>query len=98
MTHPRVAAYRHRTFNAGFLAMNPKARPSQPDPVQSAEATSSLPRKRSLNVVSSSELARAADVERWLAECARLAVDLVVVASGPVARDVMTASPTRHPI
>jgi hypothetical protein len=32
MTHPRVAAYRHRTFNAGFLAMNPKARPSQPDP------------------------------------------------------------------
>jgi len=69
-----------------------------PDPVRSAEATSSLPRKRPLNVVSSSELARAADVERWLAECARLAVDLVVVASGPVARDVMTASPTRHPI
>jgi hypothetical protein len=32
MTHPRVAAYWHRAFNAGFLTMNPKARPSQPDP------------------------------------------------------------------
>ena len=46
------------------------------------------------HVVSSSGLARAADVERWLAESARLAVDLVVVASGPAARAVMTASPT----
>ena len=32
MTHRRVAAYWYRTFNAGFLAMNPEARPSQPDP------------------------------------------------------------------
>jgi hypothetical protein len=32
MTHQRVAASGHRTFNAGFLAMNPNGRPSQPDP------------------------------------------------------------------
>jgi len=31
-THHRVAAYGHRTFNAGFLAMNLQGRPSQPDP------------------------------------------------------------------
>jgi hypothetical protein len=37
MTHPQVAAYRHRTFNAGFLAMNPKARLSQPDPSATAD-------------------------------------------------------------
>jgi hypothetical protein len=32
MTHQRVAACGHRTCNAGFLARNPGARPSQPDP------------------------------------------------------------------
>jgi len=32
-THQRGAAYGHRTFNAGFLAMNPKGRPSQADPL-----------------------------------------------------------------
>jgi hypothetical protein len=31
-THRRGAAYRHRTFNAGFPAANLKGRLSQPDP------------------------------------------------------------------
>jgi hypothetical protein len=39
MTHPRVAAYWHRAFNAGFLTMNPKARPSQPDPSETLEGS-----------------------------------------------------------
>jgi hypothetical protein len=34
MTHCRTAAYGHRTFNVGFLAMNPKGRLSQPDPLR----------------------------------------------------------------
>jgi len=32
-TRWRTAAYGHRTFNVGFLAMNPKVRLSQPDPL-----------------------------------------------------------------
>jgi hypothetical protein len=32
MTRRRAAAYGHRAFNAGFPAMNPIGRPSQPDP------------------------------------------------------------------
>ena len=43
MTHPRVAAYWHRTFNAGFLAMHPKARPSQPDPEPTYKASINMP-------------------------------------------------------
>jgi hypothetical protein len=31
-TPRRVAAYGHRAFNAGFPAINPIGRPSQPDP------------------------------------------------------------------
>jgi hypothetical protein len=34
-TRRRAAAYGHRTLNAGFLAMNPKGRPSQRDPQRS---------------------------------------------------------------
>jgi len=30
-TRRRAAAYGHRAFNAGFPAMNPIGRPSQPD-------------------------------------------------------------------
>jgi len=36
MTRRRAAAYGHRAFNAGFPAMNPIGRPSQPDPFRSA--------------------------------------------------------------
>jgi hypothetical protein len=43
MTHPRVAAYWHRAFNAGFLTMNPKARPSQPDPLLSFDCSDVRP-------------------------------------------------------
>lgn len=32
MTRREVAAYGHRAFNAGFSAMNPIGRTSQPDP------------------------------------------------------------------
>ncbi len=38
MTHQRVAAYGHRTFNAGFLAMNAGARPSRPGRKQTIDS------------------------------------------------------------
>ena len=42
MTPWRTAAYGHRTFNVGFLAMNPRGRLSQSDPKRkSAEANES---------------------------------------------------------
>jgi hypothetical protein len=38
-TRPRAAAYGQRAFNAGFPAMNPICRPSEPDPFQTLNLT-----------------------------------------------------------
>jgi hypothetical protein len=45
-TRRQKAAYGHRTFNAGFLVLNPKGRPSQPDPKWKSAWANKLPESR----------------------------------------------------